>query len=486
MKKTIAFLLSALMCAAILFASCGEETPVESITYNNISELTSASESVTATEATDTTAETGISVEDLKLPETVDISQCKIIPENYSDHSEQLKKLGYVEGTEEYKLYDTLLDVSCQLAAYKRYPRHFRPDAEIFTKQYYRIYRNEITKIICDLLHLYDIGLAPNEILPQQMEFPDEKVVGKIAYEDVMTAAWQENCGRIKEAVIKLKEYFSSDILSDYEYRDSMLALLSATLDKISFAEPYVDDPMRDDTLDVREEYDETLGMVRITVTTTCKIDESTYPGTQWGEEIHSAFSNKIGMGDISFESYTESDEGINTLVILIKPTEAYNNCVFDYFDIGRIISLINKIGMRITYYYHSDFPYFLYPDVDWDEPVIVENEHLHKALSAYFRDLKGTEGYTRRDLSFIRKFEIVNTRRKDENGGLTGPKISQIYMYLDMRVCKLYYPEYAENGPRGARGGLLPPASQYYVVEGEWIEDIPQSDMNLFIALGF
>ena len=208
MKKTIAFLLSALMCAAILFASCGEETPVESITYNNISELTSASESVTATEATDTTAETGISVEDLKLPETVDISQCKIIPENYSDHSEQLKKLGYVEGTEEYKLYDTLLDISCQLSAYKRYPRRGRPSTDDLTTNYYRPYRYEISDIAGNLLFDYDVGLAPNEILPPQMEFPDEKVVGKIAYEDVMTAAWQENCGRIKDAVIKLKEYF--------------------------------------------------------------------------------------------------------------------------------------------------------------------------------------------------------------------------------------------------------------------------------------
>ena len=493
MKKCLVIFVL-LVAAVMVCVGCAEEKPEESITYRDVSELTSASESVTSSETAEVTDltetagqnETEFSVDDLALPEAVDISKCKIIPENYSDHSEQLKKLGYVEGTEEYKLYDTLLDISCQLAAYKRYPRRGRPSTDDLTTNYYRPYRYEISDIAGNLLFDYDVGLAPNEILPPQMEFPDEKVVGKIAYEDVMTAAWQVNCGRIKDAVIKLKEYFSSDILGDYEYRDSMLALLSATLDKIAFAEPYVDDPMRDDTVDVGEEYDEALGMVRITVTTTCKVDESTYPGTQWGEKVHSTFSNRTGMSDISFESYTEREDGINTLVILIKRTEAYNNCVFEYFDIGRTICLINKIGMRITYYYHSDFPYFLYPEVDWDETVTVENEHLHKALTKFFYDLKGTEGYTRRDLSFIEKLEIVRERHKDENGDPTGPKFSRIYMYLDTRVCKIYYPEYEKNGPRGSRGGLLPPASQYYVVEGEWIEDIPQSDMDLFIALKY
>ena len=500
MKRKTAIFLAVLFCAVALMPSCGNETPEESITYRDVSELTSAPESVTSSENADMTAEvteqpetsgqteTEFSVDDLALPEAVDISKCKIIPEDFSDHSAQLAKLGYTEGTDDYKLYNMLLDVSCQLASYRRYPNRSRTSFDEITRRYYRAYCDEITGIVNDLLFRYDIGLAPNEILPAQLELSDRKTISETAYNDEMISAWRENNYRIKDAVIDLQEFFSSDMLRDYEYSAAMLALLAATLDKIAYAEPYVDDPLCNDMFELKEEYDETLNMVRITVTTTCKIDEMTYPGLLNDGVRGSSFSNVSGMTDVTFESCTESEDGITTLVILIGPYAAFNNCVKDYYIYqgNRIIYLINHIGLQISYCYHSDYPYFLYPGVDWDEPVRVQDEHLHTALTRYFRDLKGIEGYTRRDLSLITKLEIVKDRRKDENGEPTGEKYSRIYLYLATNLCKIYYPYYEENGEHGALGGLLPPASQYYTVEGEWIEDIPQSDMDLFIALGY
>ena len=149
-------------------------------------------------------------------------------------------------------------------------------------------------------------------------------------------------------------------------------------------------------------------------------------------------------------------------------------------------IDLKNRVySIGITYSYNPNFPYFLYPDIDWDEPVKVENEHLHKALSAYFRDLKGIEGYTRRDLSLITKLETTNFTKVNEKTSET-VKCGRIYIYLKMTYTKVHYPDYYENADRGPKGTVVPPASQYYTVEGEWIEDIPQSDMDLFIALGY
>ena len=495
MKKTIAFLLSALMCAAILFASCGEETPEESITYRDVSELTSAPESVTSSEnaetmgETESTAptETEFSVDDLVLPEAVDISKCTIIPENFSDHSAQLAKLGYKEGSEEYDLYDLLLDISCQAALYLRYDNEIFADDYDTTRQFYWKYRGEIKRTVSDLLLKYDVGLAPRSLLPAEMDCPDKDDVLNVEYNAVRREVWLKNNEYRKTAASNLSEYFSSDLLKDYEYRDSAVSLLSEQVGLINRIEPYIITPLFDDTFEMTEEYIEDMNMVRITVTTSCDIGEYTYPGFLLDDGTRRSSLTPASSTAQCICECTENGDGTRTLTVLIEARYAFLNSVRDYYiSTSQTIWLINKGGVNFRIVYHSNYPYFLYPGVDWDEPVRVQDEHLHTALTRYFRDLKGIEGYTRRDLSLITKLEIVKDRRKAENGEPTGEKYSRIYLYLATNLCKIYYPYYEENGERGAKGGLLPPASQYYTVEGEWIEDIPQSDMDLFIALGY
>ena len=50
MKRKTAIFLAVLFCAVALMPSCGNETPEESITYRDISELTSARERLRMTE----------------------------------------------------------------------------------------------------------------------------------------------------------------------------------------------------------------------------------------------------------------------------------------------------------------------------------------------------------------------------------------------------------------------------------------------------
>ena len=494
MKKCLVIFVL-LVAAVMVCVGCAEEKSEESITYRDVSELTSAPESVTSSENADMTAEvteqpetsgqteTEISVDDLALPEAVDISKCTIIPEDFSDHSAQLEKLGYTEGTEEYDLYDLLLDISCETSMYSgRMDNQILASWLYFTVDYYWKYKNEVLLIAKNLLSMYDIGIPDQSIFPLQGEVPDPSEVGLLEQYRVMKAVWIENNTYRKNALIKLRECFSSEILKDFEYRDSMLTVLSAAIERIKYAEPYAEDPFHDDVLEISKEWDEALQMLRVTVKTTCSFYKN-----QKTDEI----TPITGVSSATIEECYKDENGLSVLKLLFTPQEAYEVSNVNYYNYAFGIILQNKVyntqlGIYAVYYFNPNFPYFLYPDVDWDETVTVENEHLHKALTKFFYDIKGTEGYTRRDLSFIEKLEILRATCKDENGDPTGPKFSRIYMYLDTRVCKIYYPEYYKTADRGPRGAVLPPASQYYTVEGEWIEDIPQSDMDLFIALKY
>ena len=478
MKKTIAFLLSALMCAAILFASCGEETPEERITYNNISELTSASEIVTSSETTEATEQTEtteateqtetagqneaeFSVDDLVLPETVDVSKCTIIPNAYEDHSAQLKAMGFSEGTDDYLLYNTLLDISCKTYYFKNAANligQYGYQSDI-NNNYYKKYVYEIETVVKNLISTYDVGYPNNGIMPftAALGGTSQTIEEIIENKEI----WMQLLDNEEYVIDTLYEYFLDGVPQDYKYKSTALLLLSATKQAIDFIKPFAKNPLRENHFEMSEEYDEELKKVRLIITTDCLFDEISYPGLDLGGE-----TKFISLSDATIEGFEENSDGTVTVSYLVDSKAAFENGLFTYFNSpGKYtLFLINNLGMEIQIYYHSDYPFFMRPEEWWDTPFTVENDELNKALTLLFSELKGEESYTPRDLLAIYS---INVYHRKEDVILFSIK-SYLYYYL--------FPDYY-----AAKQDQQPLNLRYISKE---VGNISEKDLSMFYML--
>ena len=96
------------------------------------------------------------------------LSKCRIIPDAYEDHSAQLKAMGYSEGTDDYLLYNTLLDISCKTYYFKNAANligQYGYQSDI-NNNYYKKYVYEIETIVKNLISTYDVGYPNDEIMP--------------------------------------------------------------------------------------------------------------------------------------------------------------------------------------------------------------------------------------------------------------------------------------------------------------------------------
>ena len=211
------------------------------------------------------------------------------------------------------------------------------------------------------------------------------------------------------------------------------------------------------------DEYDAELDMVRLTVITTGSF--SKYYQTP-GDDLFSG---------CKIESYTENGDGTVTLTALISRYYAFENNILSYYDNPLVDSVFinNKPGLSERLPVHFQYPYYESSGIDWDAPVRVKSEQLHEALSLFFRDIKGTEGYTMRDLSMITTLWIGNAET-----------YGRIRMDINGRHMKYVYPEYYEKAKRNSKGGVLLPDSQYYTVNGGRIEKISEEDLAMFVNL--
>ena len=507
MNKVIAMIMAVTVIITLVLClfSCGEEKDTEdSQTYNSIpNETTKIHESGFETHATDTscieTSETNVSgsetnstetsaaetdstytpvnIETLTFPESKDISGCSVVPSDYSDHSGQLEAMGYKSGTDEYALYDALLDISCKAKLYLQYFVGFPIDMGRLSIgiKYYLKYRNQIEAIVTDLLYAYDIGYPANETV--RFNRPGLNVSDKdLTSIRADIAIWQNACAEIENALNDLKADFSSDKLKEYEYANTMLLCISETMRQIEYIKPYTEDMLCSDVFETHEEYDEKLGKVRLTIKTTCRFNTA-LTKTVIGEDT--------SVNKAKVENYTVSDDGTSVLTLLWDPEAAMRNTLGDYSQnpAAAALYLYNDIGLGVTYYYHSGFPFASHSDEYWNSEASAENSHLDKALKNFFFSLKGTNFYTYRDLYMIGSILIGKSPMRDEGGNILRDKDGNILemknsIQLYLKGCAVFeYPEHFSEA--------TDPLNNTYLTD-DTIEGLTENDLLLFLNVNY
>ena len=485
MKKLICIFAVIAMISALILSSCGEvETPEESVTYYQVptsasesnssgeesamvTESSSASETETPTEPAQTETDVSrptIPIEEIELPEHNDISACSIIPQDYDDHSVQLIAMGYTEGTEEYALYDALLDISCKAKLYLYQIEHISEhgDGWRLNSRYIRVYYKEIETIIKDLLCSYDIG------------YPSDETVPFVTYENTHISSthrevaehydgWKRACYAEIDALTAIRALLSSGVLDEYAYTDALWSYLKATEENIDSIYPYIDDLLYNITTEITEEYVEETNMIRIAITTSGEFSESTYPGIEFQGKRYLSIGSEI-------ESYTENDDGTVTLTVLLPLSNTFDAYLTDRAGENNV-DIINDIGLQGTVYYIPG----IFSGEYWNEPVKVESEHLHKEVSGLFKLITGSEKYSRFELGIITRIET---------GQRSGNKKYYVTIMINQNRIRYLYPDFYKNIDNYVESGDLYYSKQdgyYLIYEGEEIINISEEDLSYF-----
>ena len=473
-KKTLLCFATAFISLTIVFSSSCEVSSFQNeteITYATRQHVTSStafedtSLSETEQNATETTVET-----EQTAAETLPISviESPVAPEDYYDHSAQLVSLGISKESKEYAFYNALFDISCKVAYYERLNVLFGTNDQITIKKYFLKSIDEMKEIADALLRQYNVYYPNNSVLPPEFEMPDLSAVGidqiKLI-EQKLTEKNEFEMAIIEELVGDIHALFLRAELAGYSGTAEMLRLSGETLESINFVKPYINDPLYGVSVETYDEYDAELDMVRLTVKTSGNfIDDY----KKVGNDLYSG---------CKIESYTENGDGTVTLTALISRLSAFANCVrlFQKSDEGQYFYITDSIGLQGAVIHHFQYPYYESSGIDWDAPVRVKSEQLHKALSLFFRDLKGTEEYTMRDLS------MITTLKKEVTIG--GEEY--LLINIDGNLWEFVYPEYYAVAQKNEFGGALLPNSQIYHNEGETIDAIPAEDLAMFVNLG-
>lgn len=468
MKKILLLLLGIItVLSVIALTSCGEtnisgETEVTYATLKPRDSTAGQNETVTESETTNT-AETS-TTSGTEVDPTI-ITGDPVSPDDYYDHSAQLLSLGFEEGSNGYRLYDTLFDISCKMAHYDRLLEGYAVETNLYTakQKYYKADFQSLKDKTDALLSGYNVAYPEKAVLPPEIKLPASGSIGTkeyYNYNQKCTERFLSEADTVEEIVEDLKTLFRLPVLSGYAEIEELARLADEALEKIVFIKPYIEDPLRDETVEFYDEYDAKLDMVRLTVITTGIItDDYQTPG-------------EVLFSGCKIESYTENGDGTVILTALISRYYAFENNILTYYrtPIANSVAIYNKSGLYERIPVHFQYPYYENSDIDWDAPVRVKSEQLHEALSLFFFDLKGTEGYTMRDLSMITWLQI----RNEETYG-------QIWMYFNGNLIEFVYPEYYARAERSAKGAPLLPASQYYNVKGGRIENISEEDLAMF-----
>ena len=439
MRKTKAlFLFIIAVMTTVLLISCGRaEIPEESISYESIPDKTSAgdiasaSESETGGNSTESTTDSSSSavteteqneetsgasdrpkphepewivVDGIVLPEKKDLSSCKIIPEKYDDHGEQLKRLGFSESSDEYILYDAILDISCKGAFYLDYLDGIYYDVydKANADMFFYPYKVQLEALISDLLSAYGVDYPDRSILP--LDFEKNIFDGSIESIEINRRNWNKFCRGKTEALHSLSELFS--VIDGWEYANAAETYTAAAVQKAEYAMPFIDDFFFCDTFEIKEDLDKESGGVRVTLTTTCNFLSETFPGISLGDRTITTLGT-----DANIESFSENPDGTKQLIWTMDFISAAYNYFAQYYIEPYVCNLHieNCVGMQMEYYFHSGYPYAFRSDEYWDTPVKVSHKELDKVLTELFTELKGAGTYTYRDLATVNSVEIRN-----------------------------------------------------------------------------
>ena len=496
------FLFIIAVMTTVLLISCGRaEIPEESISYESIPDKTSAgdiasaSESETGGNSTESTTDSSSSavteteqneetsgasdrpkphepewivVDGIVLPEKKDLSSCKIIPEKYDDHGEQLKRLGFSESSDEYILYDAILDISCKGAFYLDYLDGIYYDVydKANADMFFYPYKVQLEALISDLLSAYGVGYPDRSILPLEEKSAIDRSLDSMEYRE---ECWKKFCHGKTETLHFLSELFS--VINGWEYANAAETYTAAAIQKAEYAMPFVDDFFACDEFVYEEEFDLAQKLDRITVTTTCSFDEYTI-----GYKRGNIWLSTLGDQIIDIEYYPVENNLQNRLVWSITLVQAAGANRTYYTDpMAHYYLLSNCIGMIKKVFFQSGFPLALHPDEYWDTPAKVSHKDLDKALSELAAVLKGTDTYSYRDLSHIAAVTPFNKDYRNEN----------YILFVLMPGALFDYPDFVDPVER-EEGEELDKNKQweYRVDFDHFIDEFSDDDLAFFPSL--
>ena len=428
MKRKTAIFLAVLFCAVALMPSCGNETPEESITYRDISELTTASESPAETETgaategsgndagtesdtdaeTETTAETVTEEPFSSFPDDIAVPADPVAPASFDDHGEQLRALGFEEGTFDYDLYDALFDLSCKVYYYISVNLKWTngPYLHCYYAKHYHYYKyeQEIRGIVSALMTEFNVSFPDVSLLPPELylrDAPPRKSDDYKEYEKEQMEKYLAELVIIRGLFSDIRDRFTSAPLGDCGYAAEMLRYIDLTEEEMAISDSYLEDPLRDNFFEWTEEYDAALGMIRVTAYTDCVVPNREFFDSEGNVEYISALGPYATQ-----ESSVEHGDGTRTVTWLVTWDKVRSWKIGNDLrpDDPQTFLVENKLGWSCETPYLTRFPDAFVND----EPCRVEHEQLHKTLQALFMEIKGSGTYTNLDLAYIRIIQVT------------------------------------------------------------------------------